>query len=93
MSNDTTTISITTEQKAQLDEKKQHERESYKSVIGRMLEEDTETVGNLEPYDGEVPSEFFEATEADIDDAVKEILGRIDDLESQLPKKVVEELR
>ena len=35
--NDTTTISITTEQKAQLDEKKQHERESYKSVISRLL--------------------------------------------------------
>lgn len=36
--NDTTTISITTEQKAQLDERKQHERESYKSVIGRLLD-------------------------------------------------------
>ena len=50
---DTTTISITTEQKAQLDERKQHERESYKSVISRLLGENT--VGNLEPFGGEVP--------------------------------------
>lgn len=34
---ETSTIEITDEQKAQLDDRKQHERESYKSVIGRLL--------------------------------------------------------
>ena len=45
---DTTTISITTEQKAQLDDRKQHERESYKSVISRLLD------GNVERESGDI---------------------------------------
>ena len=43
MSNETTTIEITTEQKAQLDELKEHSRESYKSVIEQLLDEGVHT--------------------------------------------------
>ena len=35
---DTTTIEITHEQKAQLDELKEHSRESYKSVLEKLVE-------------------------------------------------------
>lgn len=37
MANETTTIEITTQQKQQLDELKQVDSESYKSVVGRLL--------------------------------------------------------
>ena len=40
---DTTTIEITHEQKAQLDELKEHSRESYKSVIEQLLDEGVHT--------------------------------------------------
>ena len=40
---DTTTIEITHEQKAQLDELKEHNRESYKSVIEQLLDEGVHT--------------------------------------------------
>ena len=40
---DTTTIEITHEQKAQLDELKEHSRESYKSVMAQLLDEGVHT--------------------------------------------------
>ena len=40
---DTTTIEITQAQKAQLDELKEHSRESYKSVIAQLLDEGVHT--------------------------------------------------
>lgn len=88
MSDDTTTISITTEQKAQLDDRKQHERESYKSVIGRMLEGES----------SEMPPGFENMVEMD----TSEIEGKLDRLEeaikeatnaAQSAEKKVEELR
>ena len=43
MGQETTTIEITHEQKAQLDELKEHSRESYKSVIEQLLDEGVHT--------------------------------------------------
>jgi len=40
---DTTTIEITKNQKAQLDELKEHEKEPYKSVIGRHISAESPT--------------------------------------------------
>ena len=40
MTDDTTTIEITEDQRDELKALKAHERESYKSVIGRLLEGD-----------------------------------------------------
>lgn len=40
---DTTTIEITQAQKAQLDELKEHSRESYKSVVEQLLDEGVHT--------------------------------------------------
>ena len=40
MTDDTTTIEITEEQRDELKALKAHERESYKAVIGRLLEGD-----------------------------------------------------
>ena len=37
MTDDLTTISITKAQKAELDDRKEHDRESYKSVLSRLL--------------------------------------------------------
>jgi len=41
MSQDTTTISITDEQKDELESLKQHERESFKAVVDRLLKGQT----------------------------------------------------
>jgi len=40
---DTTTISIRDDQKDELEAMKTHERESYKAVLDRLLEGDTDT--------------------------------------------------
>ena len=46
---DTTTISITADQRDELKERKQHERESFKAVIGRLLDsEETRATDDVE---------------------------------------------
>ena len=84
MSNDTTTISITTEQKAQLDEKKQHERESYKSVIGRLLEGESER--------REAPSQVIELSEASEEELeqMREGIRKLQTLVERVPEDTAE---
>ena len=43
MSDDTTTIEIRNDQQEALSDLKQHDRESYKAVLDRLLEGDTDT--------------------------------------------------
>ena len=49
MTNDTTTIEITGDQHDDLEERKQHKRESFKSVVGRLLDrEETPATNGVE---------------------------------------------
>ena len=43
MTDATTTIEITKGQREELNDRKQHDRESYKAVLDRLLEGDTDT--------------------------------------------------
>ena len=76
MSQDTTTIEIRDDQQEALRDLKQHDRESYKSVLDRLLEGDTDTepmrVVPIEDVVGrEVPAES-------VDSDMQEQLDRIE---------------
>lgn len=51
---DTTTISITEEQRDRLSDRKQHDRESYKAVIARLLDGDTADKAGKADVDGRI---------------------------------------
>jgi predicted CopG family antitoxin len=74
---ETTTIQITQEQKAQLDELKRVESESYKSVLQRLIGDSQESI---ESHNAGV----------DTDEIARKVVA---DLETRLPRKVAEELR
>ena len=78
MTDDTTTIEITEDQRDELKALKAHDRESYKSVIGRLLEDD----GNEEDVGGGMPnlSELADAAGScnDIPDDLNERISRIE---------------
>ena len=90
---DTTTIEITDEQKAQLQELKQHDRESYKAVIGRLLEGVDPTEGvDPEAIAEAIKNELSMANEPGVEIDTQEIIGRIEDLENSLPSEVAQEV-
>lgn len=66
MSDDTTTIEITEEQRDELKALKKHDRESYKAVIGRLLSD----------ADAVPAGDHMGAAE------FNELLGRLEDVES-----------
>ena len=59
MTDDTTTIEITKEQRDELKALKAHSRESYKAVIGRLLEDDAGDVSG-DPIGTNEFNELFE---------------------------------
>lgn len=87
---ETTVIELTESQKDELDNLKEHPRESYKEVVGRLLDgapESTEV--DLDALKNELSMASDPTVEVDTD----RIIGRIEDLESRLPTKVAEELQ
>jgi len=80
MADNTTTIEIRLDQRDALQDRKQHDRESYKAVLDRLLADGDEQNG------GEIDTEQLEDTlEAmRMDDATDELLRRIDDLETEI---------
>lgn len=86
---DTTTIEITDEQKAALDDLKTGEHEPYKSVVGRLLDGggssvEVVEVEGLEPILYNVRDEINAAISAECGDAatVEGMAGLADELES-----------
>ena len=79
----TTTIEIRDDQKDELEAMKQHDRESYKSVLDRLLEGDTDTeamrVVPVEDVVGrEVPPEQIDYVEIEsrCKSAIEEVLSK-----------------
>ena len=89
---DTTTIEITDEQKDELAERKQHERESYKSVIARLLNEESceSGSGDVEPDEvakqikAEIDSLAFDG--ALTDDEAERLINSVGTIEERLGK-------
>jgi len=74
---DTTTISITDEQKDELESLKQHERESFKAVVDRLLKGQT----SAEPMQV-VPIEEVAGREVPRDQLNQDVMEQLDRIES-----------
>jgi hypothetical protein len=83
---DTTTISIRTDQRAALEERKQHDREPLKAVVDRLLEE-----GAAEPGD---TLEVVPADEIELPDAAgdADAGASYDDIKAACAAAIREEL-
>jgi putative alpha-1,2-mannosidase len=84
---DTTTIEITQAQKAQLDELKAHSRESYKSVLEKLVEswqgeKELQRKQTIDVEDARILSQHLE----------KAIAPYFEEMEAQLPSKMADEL-
>lgn len=86
-----TTIQITREQADELEAHKTHENESYKSVIARLLNGDNSATTDAQAIADAVAEQIDtnDTMQADIAD----VLSRLDDMESQLPRKVADEFQ
>ena len=71
MSDDTTTIEIRDDQQEALSDLKQHDRESYKSVLDRLLEGDTD-----------VPSAASQSIPSSVENDTSDIQEQLDRIES-----------
>jgi len=93
-----TTIEITDEQKDELDNRKRVDGESYKSVLGRLLDS---TVREAEPgsepkqdYDElieEIKNAVSMGSDPTVDVDVDRIMSRLDELERQIPERAADE--
>jgi len=82
MSQDTTTISIRDDQKDELEAMKTHERESYKAVLDRLLEDDTAEPTEPVPIEEVVGREVLIDELSNIEAAVKENTDKVEKTKS-----------
>lgn len=91
----TTTIEIRLDQRDALQDRKQHDRESYKSVLDRLLADTDEPNDDADELVDAIATEIDTAAfnGAISDEQAERILRRLDDLETAIPRKTAEELQ
>lgn len=91
---DTTTIEVTKEQRDQLKEMKEYDREPIRDVVEQLLSGDGESSDRAATKKDieRLKEDLSEADELSDDVSLERVLGRIEDLEARLPVKVREEL-
>jgi len=95
---DTTTIEITTDQKAQLDELKAHSRESYKSVLEKLVESwkgenEIQREQTIDVEDARILSQHVEKAIAPYFEEMNQTVDLEATTINQIAREVAEELR